>query len=184
VVAQFEDAAALFERVGDPMGQTHALMMLSAVHSQARQDRERSQVICEEMLELTERTSDRGGRSAALFSYGAVISLQGDLDRGERLLQLAARAAYEQGLYVNLGLSLLSLGRIAAVRGDLDLAARRLGAGERHFGMALPPFMQSMIDDVERPLGPLDPARAEALRAEGAATSVEAALALAEDTGS
>ncbi len=184
LVAQFEDAAALFERVGDPMGQTHALMMLSAVHSQARQDRERAEIISEEMLELTERTSDRGGRSAALFSYGEVISRLGDLDRGERLLQLATRAAFEQGLYVNVGLSLLSLSRIAATRGDLELAARRLGAGQRHFGMAIPPFMQSMIDDVERLIGPLDPARAEALRAEGAATSVEAALALAEYTGS
>ncbi len=183
LITQLEDAAALFERFGDPMGQTHALMLLSAVNSQARQDLDRARILSEEMLELTERTRDRGGRPVALFTYGEVISQLGDPDRGERVLQLAARAACEQGLYVNVGLSLFSLSRIAAERGDLELAARRLGAGEGHFGMAIPPFMQSNIDEIERLLGALDPARVEALRAEGASTSVEMALALAEQPG-
>ena len=81
--------------------------------------------------------------------------------------------------------SSIYLAGLAAVRGDPELAARRLGSGERHFGMAIPPFMQISIDETtERVLRELDPDRFEALRAEGAATSVEAALALAEYTGS
>lgn len=184
LIDQLEDAATLFERMGDPMGQTHAMMLLTGVHSQARQDPERAQIIAEEMLELTERTRDGFNRPIALFCYGEAISHLGDLDRGERVLQLAARTAYERGILVNVGLALIFLASVAAARGDLVHAARRLGAGERHFGMTVPPFLRISIDETERLLGALDPARVEALRAEGASTSVESALALAEHAGS
>ena len=98
-----------------------------------------------------------------------------------RILQRAARAAYDEGVLVNLGLSLLFLGAVAAERGDHALAARRLGAGERHFGMVIPAFIQSSVDvTIAQLTQSLAPERLDALLADGASLSLDAALALAE----
>ena len=114
VIDQLETARWLFERADDSMGQTHAMMLLTGIFSGARDQPERASDIAEEMLELTERKRDRFNRPIALFCYGEAIARGGDLERGERILQRAARAAYDEGVLVNLGLSLLFLGAVAA----------------------------------------------------------------------
>ncbi len=166
----FEQALELYRGLGGEaeVGTTLRGVARAAIHLGAY---DRAQAAIEEALALVEGDAERDTRIANLTTFGSLLRLRGQADRGRKVLEEAAGLARDTGAVQREATALLELGY-------LEVAAGRPGEG-----LALLDQAGSMFRDVADPIGDTS-ARArgaEALRDLGRLEEAWDRLALALD---
>ncbi|HEY6793434.1 MAG TPA: LuxR C-terminal-related transcriptional regulator [Kineosporiaceae bacterium] len=182
-VAWFEDAGAIFARIGDTEGLLWVLFQ-HAISLSHRGQAARAQAICLRSVAISESTGERLCRSYALWVLGFDTWRQGDLAGAWRWARsgLAIHQSFADPVGAALIIELLAW--IAASRDDLAAAARLLGTAESVWalvGTTLvafgPPLQQHRDTCEERVRAALDPGVAAAERARGHHPTVGRAIA-------
>ena len=141
------DARRRFVEMGEPYGHLHADMVLSTISEFPVSERIR---IAEEMVAIARNQGgENTARPTAFHSLAFATWHDGERERAEGLNRICVRSALATGNTITLGLGLMQAGIFAAERGHGERSARLLGAGSKHFAMAVAPFMRETLDPAE-----------------------------------
>ncbi len=181
-----EESLSLRRELGDSWGMADTLRQLANVAG-AQGNYARATELAEESLSLFRAAADRRGMGWALNILGSLALKQGDTAR--------ARAAYDQSLLLgqeigrrsHIALSLSGLAAVAAMEGQMETAARLLGAVEANRAAMRLPMASAARADHERLLSKIRAALGDdafdAARAGGQVLSLDQAAAEAHDQG-
>jgi predicted ATPase/class 3 adenylate cyclase len=181
-MALHEEASALWRELGNDLGVADTLLDLG-LSEQMLGNLDRSAVLLQESLTIYDRVGELAGKSSALLSLGMASLRQGSPANAALLYREGLTIGRHLGDRQVMAWGVLGLAGVAWFRGDHEAASKLLGASEavlEAMGIAPPPAARQMIDrgvaNLRTALG--DDALA-ALRAEGRALSLDAAVALA-----
>jgi predicted ATPase/class 3 adenylate cyclase len=187
--ALYERAAVMFDELGEPRALNTAIRDLG-LWALEQGEHTRARALLEQSLTRARQLGFDMDVGWALLELGMVALHEHRYDDSVPLLVEALASARRHGMRVNAALSLRGLAATTAVRGDLESAARILGAAEtlqERTGETLPAWYERPA--FEGPLAPVleradEPLIAAALAAGHAMTESEAAAhALANVAG-
>ena len=143
VMEMLADARRRFLDMGELYGQLHSDMILAGGRLLPLEERVR---ISEEMVAISRRQGgENTARPTAFHALAFVTWDAGDRERAEGLNRACIRSALATGNTITLGMGLWEAGIFAAERGHGERSARLLGAGLKHFVMALAPFLEELF---------------------------------------
>jgi predicted ATPase len=175
-----EESLALMTRIEDEVGRAMALRVLGVV-ALAQGDSATAVARFAEAMPIMRATGGLYFLADFEVEAGAAWMEQGDLDQAQRLLDESLRLWRDIGRPKGIALALTGLSEVAAARGQLQRAARLLGAAEASRGAGrsgLAPYQQALIDRVVASGREALGAEAfETVQAEGAALSEGQAIA-------
>ena len=184
-VAAQTEAYAIFREIGDVRGQANVVWgMGNAVYFQTTGDQGEARF--REALELFRSVGDVTMEAWSLHMLGSALLRQGQAGEAGEVIRHALRHFYEASDAAGLALVLDDLHSHAVSAGDLPRAARLYGAARRltaATGAELAGFVDDQFEHQLRPhiAGLLPAGDYERLAAEGAAMSLDEAVAYALD---
>ena len=123
---------ALFEQIGDLMGQANVLNNLGA-DAQDESQWQEALGYYQQGRSLFETVGDAIGAATAALNVGEILSNQGRLDEAERLFQDALRACRRSGYEVGVAVATCYHGRLLGRRGDYEAARAMLADALERF---------------------------------------------------
>jgi predicted ATPase/class 3 adenylate cyclase len=114
---EFEEAVALFRRIGDERWLVLALAHLAGAYSETR-----AEAVLLEALEIAEASADRRGSAIVKGNLGNLFLERGDDVRAAQLYEEALASHRELGDVYGVAVSLASVALLALRQGDLDSA--------------------------------------------------------------
>ncbi len=182
----YEEAVTLWRAVGQNRRVATALNNLGNLAAR-RHDFERAQTLYRESLALARETQDPAGAGMALCNLGYALYREGDLPRAGANLREALSYAREAGFMYLAMHTLAHLAEVESATGEWERAARLFGAAETQFadkGSHLDAYRR---EEYDRALAAartqLAPEAWERLYQEGAAMTLEEAIACALEEG-
>lgn len=180
-----EEALATYRELGDRHGEANALWGLGD-RGYFRGENEAAVDLFGQALELYRATGDRTMEAWSLHMVGGVLGRMGRYQEARDDLRLALRHFDEAGDASGITLVLDDLYLLAVSEGDFPRAARLRGAARRLSG-ATGVGLATIVDQIQLSFGhgafgsSLGPADIERFAAEGAAMSLDEAVAYALD---
>jgi predicted ATPase/class 3 adenylate cyclase len=161
-----------------------ALSMMSLADISRCQGRyEEAKGLSEQSLAIFRETEDTAGGAWSLYNLGLIEYYQGKVASGEALLKETLALRKEQGNKEGLTLCTAGLAQTAAASGRYERAARLFGAAEGLFNAGVarlsPADREKYEVDKEAARASLSAKSFDALRAEGAAMTLNEAVGLA-----
>ncbi len=187
--ASLEEALALYRELGDDRGEANVLWGMGN-HEYFGAAPGFGYEALEAARQIHRRTGDRTMEAWSLHMLGLALIQEGDLGGARDLLGQSLAHFQRSGDIAGMTLVLGDFASLAAARGDAHRAARIWGAARSlttTTGTGLASFVDQSFDHLQRPTvhGMLEAAEVERLAVEGAAMTVDEAVAYAlADDGS
>lgn len=179
-----EESLALRRELGDGWGMADALRQLAHVAG-AQRGYARATELAEDSLARFRAAADRRGMGRVLNILGGLALKQGDTARAAAAYNQSLSLGQEIGRRSHIALSLSGLAAVAAAEGQMETAARLLGAVEANRAAMRLPVASAERADHELLLSKIRAALGDdafdAARAGGQALSLEQAAAEAHD---
>ena len=184
--AYLKRAADLFREVGDRRGEANALWGLGNYHYFQRFD-DAGTPYFEQALETFRAVGDRTMEAWSLHMLGTANLREGKLDEARMNVEHAMRHFYAASDTAGITLALDDLSSVAVAEGDLSRAAVLRGAARNLTnltGTGLAGYVDALYEAAQRPRvsARLSAAELERLGAEGAAMTLDEAVAYALGT--